>query len=57
MHQTSEILEALTRGIAVYETLRTYNGKPFAIDEHYRRLCKSLGYLKIEPPTYKEFEN
>uniref|UniRef100_A0A7V4KDN1 Aminotransferase IV n=1 Tax=Fervidobacterium pennivorans TaxID=93466 RepID=A0A7V4KDN1_FERPE len=55
-HQTSEILEALTRGIAVYETLRSYNGKPFAISEHYRRLCKSLGYLRIEPPTYKEFE-
>ncbi|QAV32796.1 aminotransferase IV [Fervidobacterium changbaicum] len=55
-HQTNEIIDALTKGIAVYETLRTYNGKPFAIEEHYRRLCKSLGYLKINPPTYEEFE-
>ncbi|WP_448374930.1 aminotransferase class IV [Fervidobacterium sp.] len=52
----NEILESLTKGIAVYETLRTYKGKPFAVNEHYQRLCKSLRYLNIEPPTFEEFE-
>ncbi|MCX7654502.1 MAG: aminotransferase class IV [Fervidobacterium sp.] len=54
--QTTEIIESLTKGVAVYETLRTYSGKPFAINEHYTRLCKSLSYLKILPPSYQEFE-
>lgn len=52
----TDIIESLTKGIAVYETLRTYDGKPFAVGEHYTRLCKSLSYLKITPPTYKEFQ-
>jgi branched-chain amino acid aminotransferase len=55
-YQTIDIIESLTRGIAVYETLRTYDGKPFAVSEHYKRLCKSLSYLRIEPPTFEEFE-
>jgi len=55
-YQINEIVESITKGIAVYETLRTYNGIPFAIKEHYQRLCKSLGYLKIEPPKFEEFQ-
>jgi len=55
-YQTTDIVEALTKGIAVYETIRTYNNKPFALKEHYNRLCKSLSYLKIEPPKLTEFE-
>lgn len=55
--QTTELIEVLTKGIGVYETLRTYNDKPFAVKEHYNRLCKSLSYLKIDPPSFKEFEN
>lgn len=54
--QTNEILEALSRGIGVYETIRTYEGKPFALAEHYERLAKSLRYLQVEPPTMREFE-
>ncbi|MDN3504011.1 MAG: aminotransferase class IV [Rhabdochlamydiaceae bacterium] len=40
----------LTRGLAVFEMLRTYNGKPFGLREHIERLiisAKSLN-LKIE---------
>lgn len=55
-HRTDDVILALTKGIAVYETLRTYNGKPFALNEHYERLRKSLGYLKIEPPSFESFE-
>ncbi|ODN31317.1 aminotransferase IV [Fervidobacterium thailandense] len=51
-----DVITALTKGIAVYETLRTYNGKPFALKEHYERLKKSLSYLKIEPPAFEDFE-
>lgn len=54
--QTNELLKALTHGIAVYETIRTYNRKPFAVLEHYKRLKKSLSYLKIDPPEFSEFE-
>ncbi|HOQ39720.1 MAG TPA: aminotransferase class IV [Fervidobacterium sp.] len=53
----NELVESLTKGIAVYETIRTYDGKPFAFVEHYNRLCKSLSYLKIVPPTLKDFES
>ncbi|MBP9517986.1 MAG: aminotransferase class IV family protein [Fervidobacterium sp.] len=56
-YRTSELVESLTKGIAVYETIRTYGGKPFALIEHYKRLCKSLSYLKIEPPKLEEFES
>lgn len=52
----NELLKVITKGIAVYETLRVYNGKPFAVKEHYQRLCKSLSFLKIEVPNFSEFE-
>ncbi|MFN6991619.1 MAG: aminotransferase class IV [Fervidobacterium sp.] len=54
--QTNELIKTLTHGIAVYETIRTYNGKPFAMLEHYKRLKKSLSYLAIDPPKFSEFE-
>lgn len=54
--QTNDLLKVLTHGIAVYETIRTYGGRPFAVVEHYKRLQKSLSYLKIDPPEFSEFE-
>ncbi len=54
--QTNELFEGFNNGIAVYETIRFFNGKPVAISEHYKRLCKSFKYLKCEPPSFEEFE-
>jgi branched-chain amino acid aminotransferase len=41
-----------TFGDAVYETLRTYGGRPFHLDRHFERLRRSARRLVIElPPT------
>src|SRR5579872_2643755 len=37
-------------GEGVYETLRTYNGRPFLFDRHMRRLRKSAGMLALGVP-------
>src|ERR1700719_4262844 len=37
-------------GEGVYETLRTYNGEPFLLDRHMRRLRKSAGMLTLSVP-------
>src|SRR5437588_11661740 len=37
-------------GEGVYETLRTYNGRPFLFDRHMRRLRKSAGMLALAVP-------
>lgn len=39
-----------TFGDGVYETLRTYGGRPFHLDKHFRRLRESLGRLDIALP-------
>src|SRR5438128_560903 len=42
---------ALDRGFlfgdAVYEVLRVYNGRPWRMEEHLRRLARSLGAIRI----------
>jgi D-alanine transaminase len=44
-------ISALDRGFlfgdAVYEVLRIYNGKPWLVDEHFARLGRSLGSIRI----------
>jgi branched-chain amino acid aminotransferase len=37
-------------GEGVYETLRTYNGQPFLLDRHMRRLRTSAGMLSLPIP-------
>lgn len=37
-------------GEGVYETLRTYNGRPFLFDRHMRRLRNSAGMLALRVP-------
>jgi branched-chain amino acid aminotransferase len=37
-------------GEGVYETLRTYNGRPFLFDRHMRRLRKSAEMIRLDPP-------
>lgn len=43
-----------TFGDAVYETLRTYGGRPFLLDRHLERLRASAGRLGIEAPAGDE---
>jgi len=48
--------EALTRGRAVFETLRVYDGKPFRLREHLLRLASSAAHVGLDPPPLDEFE-
>jgi branched-chain amino acid aminotransferase len=41
-------------GEGVYETLRTYNGRPFLFDRHMRRLRNSAGMLALGVPLGDE---
>lgn len=38
----------------VYEVVRTYNGKPFAIQEHMARLFRSLDAIQLDPGIARE---
>src|SRR5665213_1511645 len=37
------------RGDAVFDMTRSFNGKPFRLEEHVARLYRSLKYLDIDP--------
>src|SRR3954469_18851852 len=37
-------------GEGIYETLRTYNGRPFLLDRHLRRLRNSAAMLALRVP-------
>jgi 4-amino-4-deoxychorismate lyase len=40
----------LLRGMAAFETLRVYGGRPFALDEHLARLMRSAERMGLPPP-------
>jgi branched-chain amino acid aminotransferase len=40
--------EGLLRGDGVFEVVRVYGGKPFAMDEHLRRMANSAANLRLE---------
>jgi 4-amino-4-deoxychorismate lyase len=48
--------DALTRGRAVFETLRVYGGRPFRLREHLARLAGSAERVGLEPPPLHELE-
>lgn len=43
----------LLRGYGVFDLLRTYHGKPFHFDEHYKRLVMSAKALGLQVPLSK----
>jgi branched-chain amino acid aminotransferase len=48
--RVSVLDNGFTFGDSVYETLRTYGGRPFHLDRHLRRLRESAGRLSIALP-------
>ena len=48
--RVSVLDNGFTFGDAVYETLRTYGGRPFALDRHLRRLRRSAERVGIAIP-------
>ena len=52
--QVSVLDNGFTFGDSVYETLRTYGGRPFHLDKHLHRLRLSSGRLGIEIPLSDE---
>ncbi len=46
--------EALLRGAAAFETMRTYGGEPFLLDRHLARLRFSAGELALPAPDGAE---
>jgi len=48
--RVSVLDNGFTFGDSVYETLRTYEGRPFELTRHFRRLRRSAGRLGIEIP-------
>ena len=43
--------DGLLRGDGCFEAIRSYDGRPFALEEHYRRLANSAGALGIRVPS------
>src|SRR5574341_1190179 len=48
--RVSVLDNGFTFGDSVYETLRTYGGRPFHLDRHLDRLRQSAERLAIAPP-------
>jgi 4-amino-4-deoxychorismate lyase len=49
--------EALLRGRAAFETMRVYNGTPFRLDEHLRRLAGSATRIGLQEVNARECED
>src|SRR6266566_1468432 len=46
---------ALLRGYSVFESFRTYNRRPFHLDEHLTRLYRSAGLIEMTIPWSREY--
>jgi branched-chain amino acid aminotransferase len=40
--------EGLLRGDGVFEVIRLYGGRPYALDEHFRRMSRSAANLRLD---------
>src|SRR2546429_3924621 len=45
---------AVLRGYSAFESLRTYNRRPFHLDEHLNRLYRSAELIELEIPWTRE---
>src|SRR2546421_8702952 len=45
---------AVLRGYSAFESLRTYNRRPFHLDEHLNRLYRSAELIELEIPWSRE---
>ncbi len=54
-------ISPLDRGVilgeGVFETMRAYGGKPFAVDRHWKRLLRSCEILGLPTPPRDDFTN
>jgi 4-amino-4-deoxychorismate lyase len=48
--------QGLLRGLAAFETLRVYDGRPFAMDEHLERLRRSATRMHLPLPDLGQLE-
>lgn len=48
--------EGFTRGRAVFETMRVYDGRPFRFAQHLERLAGSAHRVGLDPPDRSEVE-
>jgi branched-chain amino acid aminotransferase len=46
---------AVLRGYSAFEALRTYDRRPFHLDEHLKRLYRSAAMIDLEIPFSREF--
>jgi len=46
---------AVLRGYSAFESLRTYNRRPFHLDEHLTRLYRSAELIELETPWPREY--
>ena len=46
---------AVLRGYSAFESLRTYDRRPFHLDEHLQRLYRSAAMIDLEIPFSREF--
>src|SRR5689334_25438203 len=46
---------AVLRGYSVFESLRTYNRRPFHLDEHLERLYRSAAIIELAVPYTHDF--
>jgi branched-subunit amino acid aminotransferase/4-amino-4-deoxychorismate lyase len=49
--------EGVLRGRAVFETLRVYDGRPFALHPHFDRLEASAARVQLPPPPLGELQS
>ena len=49
--------DGVMRGRAVFETLRVYNGRPFALHPHFDRLQASAAKLRLPEPPLDELQS
>jgi branched-chain amino acid aminotransferase len=58
LREDAAVISIFDRGLlygdGLFETLRTYSGRPFRLEAHLERLASSAAFLKISVPLKKE---